>query len=291
MKLLSKMFRASRFARPYRRFRRYAKKRVYGRKGISFAQVKSKALSAMDPPSKKRKQVFMSSQNLWSEEDQKMAGVDQQGLGPVESKLSMVRFKEPNAVLFEYHHMVRRVQLANQQVQGVAGTKSLFSGQSILSGLITDIATIANLYERIRLTRVRFEFTPKILQNTEDVANATVRCFPNVLVYTPKNAQMALGAPVDYDAAMDDLQSVEYPGNATFAIDTIPLVLNLETINVSSGSSTLAAEMEAPWVLSTTDPNFFVGNAYWKVISGSAFQYSQVYSVTATTWFDVDTMV
>lgn len=281
----------SRFVRPYRRLRRYAKKRLYGRKGISFAQVKSKAFKSMDPPSKRRKAQFISSENLWSSSEEKSGGQERQGLGPVESALSMVRFKEPSSTMFEYHHMVRRVQLANFQVYGVAGTKYTFSGQSILSGLITDIATISNLYERIRITRIRFDFIPKILTNTVDVANTTVRCFPDVLTYIPKNAQMALGVPADYDAAVDDLQSAIQPGNRAFAIDTIPLILNSETINVSSGSSTLVTEMEAPWVLSTTNPNFFVGNAYFKVVSGSALQYSQIYSVMATTWFDVDTMV
>jgi hypothetical protein len=115
--------------------------------------------------------------------------------------------------------------------------------------------------------------------------------FPEVLTYTYKNAQMAVGLPANYSAAVDDLQAAVVKGNQAFAIDTIPFILNNETITVNSGSSTLTSEMEAPWVRSTTDPRLFIGSAFSRVVAGSAFQMSQIYTIMLTTWFDVDTMV
>lgn len=283
------MFR--RALRPYRRFRKYSKGRLArAGSGTSFLQMRSKIRKTMDPPGllSKRRKVNMLSQNLFSEEEDQKMGVERQGASSyTKAPLSKVRFLPPETPLFDYHHFCRRVSIDPWVIVGTTGHEEVMPLTCTVPGTILDMPNLAAVYDRFRVNRIRWDFTPNLLtQNPQ--AQATTQTFPEVAYMVFKSAQDINNAPSTFDGQVDDTSTVIVRGNQAFSVDTLPIVMQQDTVSVNSGSTNIYSELDAPWLPTTSNPNFFVGQIIVKVPYGYVTSISQIYSVVVTTWFDMD---
>lgn len=286
----------SRFARPYRRARKYAKKRLFGRKGLNFLSVRSKVRKTMDPPSSKRRKFAEMSQDLLSQDEKKEMGLTTQAMGPQEAPLSMVRFKDISSNVFEYVHQVRRVQAATPIMTcgGADGSNGIYALKATLVGLIPDISSLDNVFERIRITRVQYEFTPTFTQ-AFTAPDASAIGFPMVAHWIPSNANQALNPPASWADIIDEPKAKILKGNMSFTVDSIPVVAETVYVEVDGVGNTQVSynDLEAPWlpcgVANAT--TFYSGEVIWYQPSGTANYTSQCYYVSVVTWFDLDTVV
>lgn len=139
----------------FRRVRKYAKGYLGRRRGLSFLQIGSKL--RMDPPWKRRKYDALSSQN--DEDPSISANRTQSGGLSAVAPLSSVRFKDPSAAVFDYHHYCTRIRL--EDLNAVSGA-SIFQS-NVYKFQIQSLPNWANLktvYERYRVTRIVMEFLP-----------------------------------------------------------------------------------------------------------------------------------
>ena len=93
----------------FRRGRKYAKRYLGTRRGMSLLQIGSRL--RMDPPWKRRKYDALSSQN--DEDPSISVNRPQSGELSVVAPLSSVRFKDPSPSVFDYHHFCTRIRCAD----------------------------------------------------------------------------------------------------------------------------------------------------------------------------------
>lgn len=284
----------SRFVRPYRKARKYAKKRLFGRKGISFVSMASRARKTMDPPSSSKRRKFGDISQLLTQEDYKDMGMrDPSSMGPSEAPLTKDRFKDPASDSFEFHHFCRRISVGVLTCAGVSGTNGTYSLISTIGGLIADIGTLDNVYERIRITRVQYEFTP-LLNDQFSGPSVSTQGTCMIGYYIPRNAQQALSLPVTWADAIDEPTFQVKRGNMPFVVDCIPLICEQDDLAANGVFNvTQADSVKAPWISSAVAnaTSLYIGQVNWIVPLGVADYTSQAYYITATTWFDMDTQV
>jgi len=118
-------------------------------------QSKSKVLSKMNPPAfhtMKRRKYEAMTQNEDSKSDVSMNEFKSQSNGASETALSMVRFKDPSAPVFEYHHFVRRIQMGDFTILGATGAEVTYD-------LDRDINRVQSPHELVRDAELGIEVT------------------------------------------------------------------------------------------------------------------------------------
>lgn len=284
-----------RFVRPYRRARRYVKNRVYGRKGLNFLQVRSKIRKTMDPPSSKRRKFQELSQNLFSQDEEKKMGIESQTMGPQIAPLSMVRFKDISSTVFEYVHQVRRVQAATPIMTcgGAAASSGMYTCTATMGGLIPDLASLDNVFERIRITRVQWEFSPTLNMGFT-APTATAIGLPMVGSWIPTNADQALNPPTSWTDLVDEPRTKITKGNMSFTLDSLPVVCEQPEVNIDGVGFNQVSynNLEAPWLPcgQGNATSFYSGVVGWYQPAGVANYTSQCFYVSVITWFDLDTV-
>ena len=280
----------SRYGR-YRKARTYARKRIGRQAGVSFLSMRSKARKAMDPPgSKRRKLSKFLSQNLSTQEEKDIDGVESQG-GPnviSHAPSSMVRFKDIGSTVFDYHHFTRRKYVGTWAVAGTGGAASFYNCNFTKGGSIVDIADLSNLYGRFRIPRAQWEFIPRFVSQEVGTAAGNQQSMPDIGVQTFGSAYDVNNPNTTWPEMVDDTQTLMYKGNQTFTVDCMPLIAELTQMSVNSGSTNLYVEGEAPWIPTANDPNFFCGQVCAWVPYGSIANYAQYYTVYLTVWCDFD---
>jgi len=149
----------------------FGRKRTYARKkwnplrparklfrkatGLSLLQIASRA--RMDPPWKRRKYQAISSQN---DEDPSVSNNRVQSGDAVVTALSSVRFKQPVSAVFDYHHFVRRLRLADVSTTVGVANSVVHNSWTVRLLDLNDKAAIQSLYGRYRFVRLVFEWMP-----------------------------------------------------------------------------------------------------------------------------------
>lgn len=283
------MFRASRYARPYRRFRRYGKKRL----GLSFVQKGSKVRYGTKPNltypfSKKRAASAAFGNNISQDEWKELGMQPQQSMTTSSAPLSMVRFKDPASNVFEYHHFVRRIDAGSFQLTGATNAEASFNLNSTATGLISDFASLATIFNRYRITRLVWQFIPCI--TTWDEVSTTGR--PLVLSFVNRRSDYTNSAPSSFADALDDCTSVIQNGGTPFSVDYNPMAAATEDlIDAVPVSHAVENGQPSPWIDTAIANISHIGGSVWAKVSsngGAAGSVSQTWRVYVTTYFDMD---
>lgn len=251
----------------------------------------------MDPPSSKKRKYPDGLPFLLSQEEEKDMGIQKQSMGPMVQPISKIRFKDINSNVFEYTHMVRRVQAAVPTLTCSGASASTggtgYSLTSLMAGLIPDIGNLDNIYERIRITRVQWEFTPTLNDQFSGPSVSTAGA-PMVAYWCPQNAQQALNPPTSWADIVDEPQAKITKGNSAFVVDSLPVVCEQITTYVDGvGATSLSYnDLEAPWLpcAAANVTSFYSGVVNWYQPQGIAAYTSQVFYISVITWFDLDTV-
>lgn len=275
-------------ARLYRRARRYGKKRL----GLSFVQKGSKArygtsLATTWPFSKRSASSAGMSQNM-SEDDWKELGrnAPQSGAG-ADAPLSKVRFLRPNASVFDYHHVTRRVQQSDFTISGASGTETQYAITGTLLTFVPDYANLVAIYGRYRITRVIYQFIP-ILTNWPQ--NGSV-AKPIVLSFVNKSSAYTSNIPSSFADCLDDLDAVPHDAESPFVIDYMPMPQRTEDDIETGGSTVVESATEPRWFPTGDDAIKHSGGVViGKVTSngGVAGLVSQQFIVYSTVYVDFD---
>lgn len=283
----------SRFIRPYRRFRKYARKRL-GRRGISFVQTGSKARygtrsSVTWPFSKKRTSAQAFSQNL-SEDDWKDLGMNPpQSNGAAIAPLSMVRFKNPASDCFDYHHFVRRSKQADFIITGATGAEVTGNINITAASAISDFTNLAAIYGRYRITRVIWQFLPQI---TSWVQSSSAATKPLFCAFVNRHSDYTAQVPGSYADAIDDLSTTIYDAGQPIVIDYAPFCMRtLDVVDDSPATQVVNDGAPAPWIETSESHIVHLGGQVTGKVAlntGASGVISQQFSVILTVYFDMD---
>lgn len=226
--------RLSKFRRP----RRYAKRYLGTRRGLSFLQIGSKLRT--DPPWKRRKYDAISAQN--DEDPSVSSNRSQSGGLSMVAPLSSVRFKDPSSSVFDYHHYCTRVRLGDLNIP--SGASAYLS--TVYKFQVSDLpnwSNLKNVYERYRVTRLVMECIPYheggfIVDTAPGFKKATVysRIYRGVGAATANEGQM-----------LDSQDSVIRNAEKPFAISWTPNGLEELKMEEEVGGPDAAVPVLAGW--------------------------------------------
>jgi len=273
----------------YKRFRRYGKKRL----GLSFVQKGSKARygtksSVTWPFSKKRTSAAAFGQNLSSDDRKDMGMREQQSMSSSQAPLSMVRFKDPASNVFEYHHFVRRIDGGTLTIAGATGAETSFSMNSTATGLISDFAALAAVFNRYRITRQVWQFMPVV--TTWDETSTTGK--PLILAFVNRRADYTNSFPSSFADCLDDCTALVKDAGQPFVVDYCPnAAQTVDIIDAIPVSHAVEDGKPSPWIDTQIANIQHIGGAIWCKVGfngGAAGAVSQIYRIFCTTYFDMD---
>lgn len=268
----------------FRRGLKYINRRRYGRKyirgainrrgGLSLVQIASRMRA--DPPNKRRKYNLLSSQN----DDDPMVSVNkQQSSFGQRAPLSVVRFKDPSASVFDYHHYVKRIEYGRiYNNEGAVDTVSNYQ-ISVLANTVEGWANLQAVYERYRITRLVFDAVP--------VHNAAYNGGSNpadMVTYGPWRGESNY---TTWSDVIDDGDFVITDAGKGFSYSCTPNTNHTDTEQESGAHSSTDMTL-APW-LSTTDEAVYHCGVQIMIKNAQAYNPHETrYHLFITLYMDFD---
>lgn len=266
--------RLSKFRRP----RKYAKRYLGTRRGLSLLQIGSRIRT--NPPWKRRKFDAMSSQN--DEDPSVSLNRPQTGELAGTAPLSSVRFKDPSSTVFDYHHFCTRIRCAAVTVPAEA--KDHYTSQMYrftFSGL-PDSADLSQSYSRYRITRIVMEFCP-VFNNIPTTLGSTYRqgvVYGRIyrgLTFVTSTEQQMLSVQDATHWMTYEPHSVSWTPNAIEANEE-------EEAKTETGETPVLA----PWIPMSKQTVYHYGYEIGVTNLSTNDTATDVYAVYATVYYDCD---